>query len=610
MIDLMSCHTLFSEVLKNMENLRDLAHQLQLPYYYLTYILYKKGTENCYYTFNIPKKDGSLRTIHAPSSDLGLIQKRLSIFLYKEQEMIWEKSELKPNISHGFEKKKTIMTNAHVHRNKRYLLNLDLKDFFNSFHFGRVRGYFHKNKHFNYNIQLATSIARLTCFEGVLPQGASTSPIITNLICQVLDYSLLKVAKEFRLDYTRYADDLSFSTNDKNFLQRFDHFMMRISAEIQRAGFTINENKTRLMYRDSKQVVTGLVVNKKINVEREYFRDTKAMAHSLYTNGFYYIDKKNRYKKNSDDRDFEEPFFATVDLAPLEGRFSFIDLVDKHNKLNSDHFNLNSHGTEFQRFLFYINFWCRVKPLIITEGKTDTVLLKAALKNLYKDYPELIRKNSDGSFEFMVDFLKTNSNAKQLSKLKRFFGISTYGAPSLENVYNYYFGGKTKFRCPSYARIFCSYGTTPTFPVFLLFDNEICNTKKPIYNFSGYRNLTDDDRNKFQSTYIAHLYKTVKDANNRIIKIPSNLYLLTTPLVNNKTECEIEDLFDQVVLDVTIDGKSFKRDCSTDNTDYYSKEVFSKYISENYLMINFNNFKRILDNISNTLKEYNKLHHE
>lgn len=587
-----------------MENLRDLAHQLQLPYYYLTYILYKKGTENCYKTFTIPKKDGSLRTIHAPSSDLGLIQKRLSIFLYKEQEKIWGKSELKPNISHGFEKNKTIITNAFVHRNKRYLLNIDLKDFFHSFHFGRVRGYFHKNKHFNYNMQLATSIARLTCFEGVLPQGASTSPIITNLICQVLDYRLLKVAKKFHLDYTRYADDLSFSTNDKNFLQRIDDFILKISTEINKAGFSVNENKTRLMYRDSKQVVTGLVVNKIINVDRCYFRNTKAMAHTLYTYGFYYIDKKNRYKKKSDDTDNEELFLNAMNLKSLEGRFSFIDQVDKHNQFNSDHFNLNSHGREFQRFLFYKNFWCREKPLIITEGKTDTVLLKAALKNMYKDYPELIKKKPDGSFEFMIDFLKSNSNTKQLSKLKRFFDISPYGAPSLENVYNYYFGGKAKFRCPCYARIFGSYGTSPSFPVFLLFDNEICNTKKPIYNFSGYRNLTDDDKNKFQSTYMAHMYKIVKDADNKKIKIPSNLYLLTTPLVRNKTECEIEDLFDQVVLDVKIDGKTFKRDCTTNNTNYYSKEVFSKYISDNYLIINFNSFKSIFDNISNTIKEY------
>ena len=120
---------------------------------------------------------------------------------------------------------------------------------------------------------------------GKLPQGAPSSPIISNLICEILDHRLLKIAKKYKLDYTRYADDLTFSTNDKKFLGLQTEFYEEISKEIIRAGFKINEKKKRLQLRDSRQVVTGLVVNKKINVNRIYYKETRAMAHQLYITG-------------------------------------------------------------------------------------------------------------------------------------------------------------------------------------------------------------------------------------------------------------------------------------------------------------------------------------
>src|SRR5699024_7070708 len=110
----------------------------------------------------------------------------------------------------GFIPGKSIITNARIHRNKRLVVNIDLKDFFPSFHFGRVRGFFEKNKYFLLSREVSTIIAQLTCYKGSLPQGAPTSPIITNLICQILDYKLLKIAKKYKTDYSRYADDLTF----------------------------------------------------------------------------------------------------------------------------------------------------------------------------------------------------------------------------------------------------------------------------------------------------------------------------------------------------------------------------------------------------------------
>ncbi|MHB9342175.1 reverse transcriptase domain-containing protein, partial [Fusobacterium polymorphum] len=91
------------------------------------------------------------------------------------------------NISHGFVKERNIITNAKIHKNKKIVLNLDLKDFFDSFHFGRIKGFFEKNKDFKFSPELATLIAQLACYNGKLPQGAPSSPLITNLICHIFD---------------------------------------------------------------------------------------------------------------------------------------------------------------------------------------------------------------------------------------------------------------------------------------------------------------------------------------------------------------------------------------------------------------------------------------
>lgn len=551
----------------NIKTRNEFADFLNIPRKQLSYVLYVKGVENLYTTFEIPKKNGGMREINAPLEELKDIQIKLTEALYKHKEKGREK---KNNISHAFERQKNIITNAKIHRNKRFVLNIDLEDFFESFHFGRVRGFFNKNSNFLLPIEVATVIAQISCYQGSLPQGAPSSPIITNLICEILDFRIMRVAKKYKLHYTRYADDLTFSTNDKKFLNLQERFYNEIFEEIERAGFNINEKKTRLQCKDSRQVVTGLVVNKKINVNRVYYKETRAMAHQLYKQGSFEING--------------EP--AT--LNQLEGRLSFINqLTWYNNKIDNikHHFNnLSTREREYQKFLFYKYFFANPNPLIVVEGKTDIVYLKSALKSLHHHYPNLVTKNHDGTFKYKISFLN------KTKRLGYFLGIYQDGGIGLNNIYNFFSSQKGS---PDYLSYFKRISNAlPSNPVILMFDNEIKSGKKrPIGKFLNHMQANDENR------------KILKDRYK--INIIDNLYLLTVPLIEGKDECDIEDLFDETILSYKIKGKKFTKANKYDVSKYYGKEIFSKYILKNYIDINFNEFKPILDNINKIVDIYN-----
>ena len=195
---------------KDITDKRLLAKFLGIKYKELTYILYSKRTENLYQTFEIPKKNGKMRCINAPQEPLKYVQRNLAKQLISIQEKYYLETN---NIIQGFTKKRDIISNGSYHRNKRYILNLDLENFFDSFHFGRVKGYFQKNQYFMLNSNVATCLANIACYKGKLPQGSPSSPVITNLICSILDRRLATIAQKYRMTYTRYADVLSFSTN-------------------------------------------------------------------------------------------------------------------------------------------------------------------------------------------------------------------------------------------------------------------------------------------------------------------------------------------------------------------------------------------------------------
>lgn len=212
----------------------EVARMLNIHQKELTYVLYIVGIDKSYKTFKIPKKNGKYRIISAPTEKLKRIQKKLADELYNMHIEYLHNNNIKSIISHGFEKNKSIITNANVHRRNKYLLNMDILDFFPSFNFGRVQGYFEKSREFMFSKEVSTVIAQLVCFNGKLPQGAPTSPLIANLIFNIVDMQILPIAKKYKLNYTRYADDMSFSTNDYNFKRNYVYFIEELTSLLEK----------------------------------------------------------------------------------------------------------------------------------------------------------------------------------------------------------------------------------------------------------------------------------------------------------------------------------------------------------------------------------------
>ncbi|MGI6653858.1 MAG: retron Ec67 family RNA-directed DNA polymerase/endonuclease [Christensenellales bacterium] len=561
------------KVFSDITSRNELATFLGVKRSTLTYLLYKKDPEHCYSSFFIPKKNGGQREISVPSNDLKTVQRKLASALWTHQKNIWNTSHKRPNISHAFEKGKSIITNANIHKNKRFVLNLDLENFFGSFHFGRVCGFFEKNRHFQLPRKVAIIIAQIACHNGCLPQGAPSSPIITNLICQIMDIRLLKIAKKYKMDYTRYADDLTFSTNRSAFLNEQSSFIKELTEEIDRSGFKLNEKKTRLFFKSSRQEVTGLTVNKKLSINSEYVRTTRAMAYRLYTQGKFEIGGE------------------AGTIAQLEGRFAYIDQLDHHNNKcdgkKHDYWSLNGREKQYQAFLFYKYFFANKKPLIVTEGKTDVRYLKAALKAKHQEYPKLVKKISNNQYIFKISFLEKSK------RLKYFLNIIPDGAGALNNIYYYYSGAN------NHPNLYCKFqklsNNNPTNPVILFFDNESQSKDKPLKKFLNSDSLKDI-REKVRAQ--------IKKDNYSLLIPDSGLYLIVPPLASNQKECEIEDLFPQQVLDHIINGKSFHRGDKFDNTKYYGKEVFSKYIMANYQSLDFSGFKPLLDMLNTLISSY------
>src|SRR5438132_1467605 len=252
--------------LKAATSLSDVAKLLDFKPKGVSYILYKQPPATKYKTFEIPKRNGGQRTIKAPVDALKVLQRKLSDLLQDCVDETNTAKQRKDRTAHGFKRKRSIITNARQHRHRRWVFNLDLEDFFPSINFGRVRGFLLKNRDFELHEDVATVIAQIACHENSLPQGSPCSPVISNLVAHLLDMRLVKLASRVGCTYSRYADDLTFSTHQKEFPAKIAvpsgpdgteaHVWLpgeAVRDVIERTGFHINDKKTHFMYRASRQ---------------------------------------------------------------------------------------------------------------------------------------------------------------------------------------------------------------------------------------------------------------------------------------------------------------------------------------------------------------------
>lgn len=278
----------FIEITNNQE----LANFLQIRLRDLTMLAYSNKI-TVYKEFRLPKKDPSKeRTISASIGLLKRVQKQLLVEFTKLYSP--------PNSTHGFVPECSTVTNALHHVRKSCVVNIDLENFFPSISGGRIHGLFLKEP-FCFPEEVANTLTNLVCHNGTLPQGAPTSPILSNFICRKLDKQLSSYAHTHKLAYTRYADDITFSSTNRSAINSViieDIFtgVLTVSDPINeiitKNGFRINESKTSMMRKGTRQVVTGIVVNKKCNFRRSEYRELRVLFHNWKMKGCFFAAKK------------------------------------------------------------------------------------------------------------------------------------------------------------------------------------------------------------------------------------------------------------------------------------------------------------------------------
>ena len=342
---------------------------------HLNYYCNPNNVFHRYKKFSIKKKSGGKRLITAPRN-----QSFMLILRYVNEIL---KAVYTPSVyAMGFVEGRSVVTNADIHKEQNYVFNIDIKDFFPNIVQSRVWKRLQLQP-----ICLKKSIAgilaglcsmKFVAEDGsvhyVLPQGSPTSPILTNMICDKLDHRLSGLAKRFGLNYTRYADDITFSSMH-NVYQKNGDFFVELYRIIADQGFTVNEKKTRLQKNGSRQEVTGITVSEKLNVTQKYVRDIRNIlyiwdryGYSVAYSKFFpkYKQEKGHIKKGNPD------LFNVVDgklmyLKMVKGEEDSVykQLHEKFLKLSG---NLNDPARTTEQNVTYVD----TLPLLEFEKRNST----------------------------------------------------------------------------------------------------------------------------------------------------------------------------------------------------------------------------------------------
>jgi RNA-directed DNA polymerase len=546
--------------LKSATTLNDMAILLGVKPNTLAFILYKIPHQHKYTTFSVPKKSGGERVISAPEPRLKMIQARLGTFLEQCQDEVEAKLKLKPQcvLAHGFKSGFSIQTNAINHRGRRWVFNADLEDFFPSINFGRVYGFFMKNQHYWLNKKIATIIAQIACHENKLPQGSPCSPVISNIIAHLLDIRLNKLAVSRGCTYTRYADDLTFSTNEKAFPKSIaaidpahNHRWLAgagLTKRVVKAGFAINGQKSRMQYCDSRQEATGLVVNKKVNVKREYYKLARAMCWQLITEGAAFENANG--------------VSVPMDTQKLRGMLAFMYHVkrwdDARRKVPIEETEERGFHRVYADFLNYLSFFGQTRPTIVCEGKTDNIYVGCALRSLAAQYPTLVQLIGTRK-TLLVQLFKFTKTAETVQHLSG-------GASQLSNLLS------------NYRKMTKNFKGTPKHPTILVVDND-----------SGPEKLFK---------HLSNLLKKTVDGSDPYYFVYENLYVVPVPMIGGRFTA-MENLFKPEVLNTELNGKKLDlTNKEPDGKKFYSKNTFSiEVIQKRQSTISFDGFKPLLDAI-------------
>lgn len=562
------------DALKSATTLQDVAFLLdKTKPSNLSYHLYilgtnrDKSTKGKYTEFEIPKKQGGTRKILAPNKELKKIQSSLSDFLYDCIEEINLTRGIKGNLSYGYQKGVSTMNHAKVHSKKRFVFNIDLKDFFDSINFGRVRGFFISNNNFSLHPKVATILAQIACHNNSLPQGSPCSPVISNLIGHIVDIKLAQLATNCGCSYSRYCDDITFSTNKRVFPHKIafsndsNEYLpsKNLIKIIERSGFEINLKKVRMSLFYSQQNVTGLTVNKRVNTPRIYRDTVRALVHHLCFKGDFEF--KGSFKKEKIEIKRSEDVKTSIrerKLNSLQGMLNYIARIE------SNYHKLTKDETVLRNYLLYRYVFNPDRVMVFGEGKTDKSHLQHYLNfRSEEDLPA-------------PSFFDEWQNIQFGSFENKLFNVisGSGGTGDINNIIE------------SYGR-WCKgfYKDTNQKPLIILVDNDVGSKK-------------------INQTILKMKNPLKPIGEEAFYHIHYNMYVIYLPKMNDE-ETDIESFYSEKIIDVEIDGRFFEKSKKISNKGNYPKSLFASLtVPRNHTLTDWSKFDQIFERFQLAIEDF------
>jgi RNA-directed DNA polymerase len=325
-----------------------------------------------------------------------------------------------------------------------------------------------------------------------------------------------------------------------------------------------------MQYRSSRQEVTGLVVNKKVNIRAEYRHTVRAMVHRLLNTGSYEITTES-----IDAGGNVTIAKAPGELSQLHGMLGFIDGVDVINRAlpkapGTAKESLSSKEEMYSQFLLYKEFYAAKAPVLICEGATDNVYLLHAIRQMAKQYPDLALVDAAGKIELKVRLFKyARSSTGRILRIRG-------GTGDLKNWMARYDAAMRGFKAPGKQN-----------PVIIVVDN--------------------DDGAKGIWALVEAITKQKPSAADPYTHVRGNLYVIPIPVPAGKTSAAIESCFDAATLAAKVDGKTFRVDKAFDKGIHLSKIDFAhRVIAPHADNVNFKGFGALLNNISAVIADHKK----